>query len=235
MTSSFHPGGLAVVIGASGGIGRAIADRLQSEGHFARVLRFSRSGDTALDLTNEKTIVGAAAIVADTGLPLRLVFNAAGLLHDGDLTPEKTWRDVDPEHLLRSFAVNAIGPMLLMKHLLPMLAPASKSVFATLSARVGSIGDNHLGGWYAYRASKAALNQFVKTAAIELKRRRPQAICVALHPGTVDTGLSSPFGKTGLDVQTPEIAAQHLLAAIETFTAEQSGGFFDRFGEALPW
>lgn len=235
MTNRFRLGGLAVVIGASGGIGSAIARRLESEDRFARVMRFSRSGDPMLDLTREKTIIDAAAAVSATGLPLRLVFNAAGILHEGDLAPEKTWRDVDPEHLQRLFAVNATGPMLLMKHLLPMLASDGKAVFATLSAKVGSIGDNHLGGWYAYRASKAALNQFVKTAAIELKRRRPQAICVALHPGTVDTGLSSGFGKSGLDVQTPDAAARQLLAAIDTFTPDQSGGFYDRFGAVLPW
>ena len=233
--NSFPSGGLAVVIGASGGIGRAVADNLESGGGFARVLCLSRSGDPSLDLTDEQTIIRAATVIRHTGLPLRLMFNAAGLLHDGDLVPEKSWREIDPDHLQRSFAVNAIGPMLLMKHLLPLLPADGKSVFATLSAKVGSIGDNSLGGWYAYRASKAALNQFVKTAAIELKRRRPQAICVALHPGTVDTELSSPFSKSGLDVQTPEVAAKHLLAAIDAFTPDQSGGFFDRFGEPLPW
>ena len=233
--TSFDNGGLAVVIGASGGIGRAIADRLDVDGGFAQVLRLSRSGNPSLDLTDEQTISRAAAAIKTTGLPLRLVFNAAGILHDGDLAPEKTFRDIDPAHLQRSFAVNATGPMLLMKHLLPLLAADGKAVFATLSAKVGSIGDNSLGGWYAYRASKAALNQFVKTAAIELKRRRPQAICVALHPGTVDTGLSSPFSKSGLDVQTPDAAARDLLAAINGFTPDQSGGFFDRFGQSLPW
>ena len=231
----FGKGGLAVVIGASGGIGRAIADRLEFSGGFANVMRLSRSGTPSLDLTDEQTIIRAAADIKATGLPLRLVFNAAGVLHDGDLAPEKTFRDIDPTHLQRSFAVNATGPMLLMKHLLPLLSANGKSVFATLSAKVGSIGDNSLGGWYAYRASKAALNQFVKTAAIELKRRRPQAVCVALHPGTVDTGLSSPFSKSGLDVQTPETAARDLIAAIDECTPEQSGGFFDRFGEPLPW
>lgn len=235
MTNRFRLGGLAVVIGTSGGIGGAIADRLQSGGNFARVMRFSRSGDPMLDLTREQTIIDAATRIAATGLPLRLVFNAAGMLHEGGLAPEKTWRAIDPEHLHRSFAINAVGPMLLMKHLLPLLASDGNAVFATLSAKVGSIGDNHLGGWYAYRASKAALNQFVKTAAIELRRRRPQAICVALHPGTVDTSLSAGFATSGLNVQTPEAAARQLLAAIETLNPDQSGGFFDRFGAALPW
>ncbi|MET0222616.1 MAG: SDR family NAD(P)-dependent oxidoreductase, partial [Tardiphaga sp.] len=120
-------------------------------------------------------------------------------------------------------------------HFLPLLAPHGKAMFATLSAKVGSIGDNHLGGWYAYRASKAALNQLVHTAAIELKRRRPDAVCVALHPGTVDTGLSGPFAKTGLDVLTPAESASTMLATLDRLDAKHSGGFLDRFGELLPW
>ena len=235
MTNSFGTNGLAVVIGASGGIGRAITESLEADDSFARVLRFSRSGSPSIDLTDERTIIRATETIKATGLPLRLVFNAAGVLHDGDLMPEKSWRDIDPEHLQRCFAVNATGPMLLMKHLLPLLAADGKTVFATLSARVGSIGDNDLGGWYAYRASKAALNQFVKTAAVELRRRRPQAICIALHPGTVDTGLSSPFSKSGLDVQTPDVAAKRLLQTIQQLEPGDSGGFRDGFGQSIPW
>ena len=118
------------------------------------------------------------------------MIDASGFLHGDGLMPEKSWREIDPVHMQRAFAINAIGPALLMKHLLPLFPADGRSVFATLSAKVGSIGDNHLGGWYAYRASKAALNQLVRTAAIELRRKRPNAICVALHPGTVDTKLS---------------------------------------------
>ena len=123
--------------------------------------------------------------------------------------------------MAHAFAINAIGPALLMKHFLPLLPRSGRSVFATLSAKVGSIGDNHLGGWYSYRASKAAL--------------KPQAICVALHPGTVATPLSSPFAKSGLQVQAPDLAAQRLLAVIDALTAEDSGGFFNHQGERLPW
>ena len=235
MLTSFPAGGLAVVVGASGGIGRAIAEQLDADDRFASVLRLSRSGTPSLDLTDEASIIRAATMIAATNRQLRLVFDASGFLHDGDFAPEKGWKEIDPDHMKRAFAINATGPMLLMKHLLPLLAADGKAVFATLSAKVGSIGDNSLGGWYAYRASKAALNQFVRTAAIELKRRRPQAICVALHPGTVDTGLSSPFAKSGLDVQMPDAAAAQLLAAIDGFTLKQTGGFFDRFGKALPW
>ena len=122
-----------------------------------------------------------------------------------------------------------------MKHVLPLLPRQGKSVFATLSAKLGSIGENRLGGWYSYRASKAALNQLVRTAAIELGRRRPDSICVALHPGTVDTGLTSPFNKTGLEVQSPDAAAGRLLAVIDRLSPGDSGGFLDHRGERVPW
>jgi NAD(P)-dependent dehydrogenase (short-subunit alcohol dehydrogenase family) len=233
--NSFPAGGIAVVIGASGGIGRALADALEASGQFAKVVRLSRSGTPGLDITSEPSIAQAAAEIAAPGRELRLVLDATGFLHDDEFTPEKSWREIDPDHMQKSFAVNAIGPALLMKHFLPLLATDGKSVFATLSAKVGSIGDNQLGGWYAYRAAKAALNQIVRTASIELKRRKPNAICVALHPGTVATGLTGPFAKTGLDVQTPETAAEHLLAAIDALTSAESGSFLDRFGQPLPW
>jgi NAD(P)-dependent dehydrogenase (short-subunit alcohol dehydrogenase family) len=233
--NSFPAGGIAVVIGASGGIGSAVAEALESSGHFAEVVRFSRSGAPALDITSEPSIAQAAADVAARGGELRLVFDATGFLHDDDFQPEKSWTQIDPAHMQKSFAVNTIGPALLMKHFLPLLASDGRSVFATLSAKVGSIGDNQLGGWYAYRAAKAALNQIVKTASIELHRRKPQAICVALHPGTVATGLTGPFAKTGLDVQTPITAATHLLAAIDALQPGDSGGFLDRFGHKPPW
>lgn len=228
-------GGLAVVIGASGGIGRALINRLRDNGDAAQVLGFSRSGVPAIDLTDEASIIRAVATIKESKHPLRLAVDATGILGDGDHEPEKSLREINPDYLARSFAVNASGPMLLMKHLLPLLPAEGKSVFATLSAKVGSIGDNSLGGWYAYRASKAALNQFVRTAAIELKRRRPNAVCVAMHPGTVATELSAPFAKTGLDVISPDQAAADLLATLDRLEPDQSGGFFDRFGQPLPW
>jgi NAD(P)-dependent dehydrogenase (short-subunit alcohol dehydrogenase family) len=137
--------------------------------------------------------------------------------------------------MAKAYAQNTIGPALVLKHFTPLLPREGRSVVAALSAKVGSIGDNHLGGWHSYRASKAALNQVIHTAAIELKRTRPQAICVALHPGTVDTKLSAPFSKAGLDVRPPEVAAADLLEVIEGLTPEDSGGFFDYAGWPLPW
>jgi NAD(P)-dependent dehydrogenase (short-subunit alcohol dehydrogenase family) len=225
---------IAVVTGATGGIGRAFVAALRTDSRYAQVIALGRGTTPALDLTNEGSIKAAAAFAASRGA-LRLIIDATGMLHAPGVEPEKSWRAIDPTAMAQAFAVNAIGPALLMKHFLPLLPREGKSVFATLSAKVGSIGDNHLGGWYSYRASKAALNQLVRTAAIELKRSRPAAVCVALHPGTVDTGLSAPFAKAGLDVQTPEGAAALMLAALDRLSAQDSGGFFTYRGEALPW
>ena len=224
---------LAVVVGG-GGVGAAVVAVLREAGDYDEVLALGRRGSPALDLLDEASIAAAAAAVRARGVPT-LVFDATGFLHGGGMEPEKSWRELDPAHLAHAFAINAIGPALLMKHFLPLLPCERRAVFATLSARVGSIGDNRLGGWYAYRASKAALNQLVRTAAVELRRSRPQAICVALHPGTVDTGLSAPFAKSGLQVQPPALAAQRLLTVLAGLKAEDSGEFFDYRGERLPW
>lgn len=232
--ASFPPGGVALVVGASGGIGSALVERLAHSGHFAEVLGTRRDGSLALDLTHEASISAAIENVAARG-ELRLVVDATGVLHGGGFLPEKSLRDLDAAHFAHAFVINAIGPALLMKHVLPRLPREGKSVFATLSARVGSIGDNRLGGWHAYRASKAALNQLVRTAAIELKRRAPHAVCIALHPGTVDTSLSAPFAKTGLEVHSPADAATHLLSVIEGLEPAQSGGFYDWRGDEIPW
>ncbi len=202
---------------------------------FAQVVALSRSGSPALDITSEPSVEAAARTLAALDRPVRLVLVAAGFLQGDGFSPEKSWRELDAAHMARAFAVNAIGPALLMKQLLPLLPREGKSVFAVLSARVGSIGENRLGGWYSYRASKAALNQLVRTAAVELARRRPEAICVALHPGTVATALSSPFAKTGLDVQSPDKAATRLLAVLDHLEPHHSGGFFDHRGEPIPW
>ncbi|MFN4013764.1 MAG: SDR family NAD(P)-dependent oxidoreductase [Reyranella sp.] len=228
-------GGIAIVVGAAGGIGGALYGRLSTQSRFSAVLGLGRRSSPPLDLTDEESIAKAARHVAGLGPEVRLIVDASGLLHGNGMSPEKSWRDLDPTHMARAFAVNAIGPALLMKHFLPLLPRQGRSVFATLSARVGSIGDNRLGGWYSYRASKAALNQFVRTAAIELGRRQPAAICVALHPGTVATSLSAPFVKAGLDVQTTDQAAGRLIDVIDRLPPGSSGGFFDHRGDPVPW
>jgi NAD(P)-dependent dehydrogenase (short-subunit alcohol dehydrogenase family) len=227
-----HPEHLipAVIIGATGGIGAALAAELERRGHPVR--RLGRTTEPALDLLDEGSIARAAAGI---GPGLRLVVDATGFLHDERFQPEKSFRQLDPAHLAQSFALNASGPALLMKHFLPLLARDGRAVFATLSARVGSISDNRLGGWYSYRAAKAALNQIMRTAAIELARGRPEAICVALHPGTVETPLSAPFAKSGLEVQPPAQSAARLLDVLAALTPAGNGGFFDHHGRPIPF
>lgn len=220
---------LAVVIGASGGIGGALMDRLQAAGR--TVVGLSRRD---MDLTDEDSIARAAGRVARLGPP-GLILVATGVLHGPGMQPEKTIRALDADAMARAFAVNAIGPALILKHFLPLLPRDRRAVLAVLSAKVGSIADNRLGGWYSYRASKAALNQIARTAAVELRRTHPKAICVAFHPGTVDTPLSDGFAKTGLQVQQPQEAASALLATIDRLDPAQSGAFLDRFGSPIPW
>ena len=219
----------ALVVGASGGIGAALVAELRARGVATRGL--SRRDDR-LDLADESSIAAAVAALEE---PPRLVLVATGLLHADGVQPEKSLAALDPGRLARSFAVNAIGPALLAKHLLPRMPRQGRSVFAVLSARVGSIADNRLGGWYGYRASKAALNQLVRTAAIEQARRAPGAIVVALHPGTVATGLSAPFRGQAEGVVTPEEAAAHLLDVLARLQPADSGGFFAWDGAPIPF
>jgi NAD(P)-dependent dehydrogenase (short-subunit alcohol dehydrogenase family) len=233
--ASFPAGSLGVVIGASGALGSALQARLRAAFGESLALGFSRAGIPALDLTREDSIVDAARVIQKLDAPPRLIIDATGFLHGEGAMPEKSWRQIDAEYLRKSFVINAIGPALLMKHFLPLLPRAGKSVFATLSARVGSIGDNELGGWYGYRASKAALNQLVRTASIELRRHAPEAICIAMHPGTVDSRLSAPFAKRGLEVRSPSEAAENLLGVIDKLLPADSGSFVDYRGERVAW
>lgn len=231
---SLQTRGVAVVFGASGGIGRALVEALLESHRFERVVAFSRTTPVAIDLLDEASLERAAGFAASKG-EIRLVIDATGFLHDENQGPEKSLQQIDAAKMARAFALNAIGPALIMKHVLPLLPRTGRSVFATLSARVASIGDNRLGGWYSYRASKAALNQLVRTAAVELVRRAPNAICIALHPGTVATALSAPFSKDGLEIQTAESSAARLLDVIDQLSPDQSGGFFDHLGSPIPW
>lgn len=218
----------ALVIGASGGIGAALASRLRAHGPTHTLSR----AEGEIDLTDQTSIAAAAERMA-AHAPFDRIIVAAGLLHGDGISPERALRELNAEWLARSFAVNAIGPALCARYFLPLLTPAGR--FAALSARVGSIGDNRLGGWYGYRASKAALNQLIRTAAIELARTRPEAICVTLHPGTVDTGMSRPFQR-GLPSErlfTPDHAAERLLAVLDSLAPSQSGFCFDWAGERI--
>ena len=225
---------VALVIGAGGGIGSALVRALEASGRYDRVIGLGRQSDPPLDLLDETSVARALDTAAKAGV-IRLVVHAAGVLQDTGMVPEKSLSALDPAAMARAFAINATGPALVLKHMAPRLPRQGRCVFAALSARVGSIGDNRLGGWHAYRASKAALNQLVRTAAIELARRNPEMVCVALHPGTVATRLSAPFRTEGPGVQAPETAAAKLLAVLESLPREASGGFFDAEGQTVPW
>ncbi len=245
----------ALVTGASSGIGLAAVAELLDDPSVATVFAVSRGaqvsaalgelearhGDRlvpiAADITLEIDLAALAARVAERAPALHLVFNAAGLLHAPDIRPEKAVAALRMDTLMRVFAINAFAPVLLAKALLPRLKHSQPSVVASLSARVGSIGDNRLGGWYAYRASKAAQNQLLRTLSVELRRSHPRTCCVALHPGTVDTPLSSPFhANVPPDALfTPRRAARQLLDVIAGLTPAESGGFFAWDGSPIPW
>jgi len=232
---------LALVIGAGGGLGAALLQALSIPGGHGidSVLALGRATQPAIDYSDETSLQNAAAWVASQcqlqGAELRLLIVASGFLHGAAGQPERSWSHLDPDYLRQVFLVNTIGPALVMKHFLPLMPRQGRCVAGFVSAKVGSIGDNALGGWYGYRAAKAALNQLVKTAAIELKRRNPQALCVALHPGTVDTALSKPFAKAGLKLRPPEIAATELLTVLAALQPEQTGALVDYQGKVLPW
>ena len=225
--TSFAPGLHAVIIGASGGIGAALADLLEADPGVAAVTRLSRA--TGLDLTDPASITAAASLAA----PPDLVIVATGLLHAEGLAPERALNQLSADAFAQAFAVNAVGPALVAQAFLPLLPNSRKTVFAALSARVGSIGDNRLGGWHAYRASKAALNQLLRTIAIEQARKNPATIILGLHPGTVDTGLSKPFQRNVKNLFTASESAAHLLTVIDAATPAQSGRVFDWQGAEI--
>ena len=229
--------GQALVVGA-GGIGQALASALslQAPGLQVRTAGPMR-GDWRLDLSSDASLTEFIAAHGCLLRPLRLVICCAGLLHGSDLQPEKRLAQVRRRSLERSFAVNAFGPLLLAQALEPLLERGQPFHFASLSARVGSIGDNHLGGWYAYRAAKAAQNQLLRTLALEWRRRLPLATVTLLHPGTTATDLSAPF-RSGVAPErlfTPEQAALQLLAVLARQTPEQSGAFLAWDGQPIPW
>jgi NAD(P)-dependent dehydrogenase (short-subunit alcohol dehydrogenase family) len=231
-----EPTSCAVVIGASGGVGKAVADALEASGAYAAVHRLARSTKEAnhLDLEDEASIVAAAERVR-AGPPPTLIFIATGVLHSGH-DPERTYKAMTPEHLLRDYRINTVGPALVMKHFAPLMLREQRAVFAALSARVGSISDNRLGGWHSYRASKAALNMLLRNLAVELGRSHPQAVVAGLHPGTVDTGLSRPFQKGVADGKlfAPAYSAERLLAVLDGLTPADSGGVFAWDGARIP-
>jgi NAD(P)-dependent dehydrogenase (short-subunit alcohol dehydrogenase family) len=218
----------ALVVGATGGIGAALLAALRADPAI-EAIGLARGTTPAIDLLNEASIAAAATAI---GAPLHLIINATGALHINGAPPEKRLAALSPDTLAAAFALNATGPALLLKHFAPLLPRDAPSAFAALSARVGSIADNNLGGWYSYRASKAALNQLIRTAAIELARTHPLAKILCLHPGTVRTGLTQPIIGTDKGAD-PTIAAQQILRVIGHAT--ESGLFLDQNGKVVPW
>jgi NAD(P)-dependent dehydrogenase (short-subunit alcohol dehydrogenase family) len=241
---TFPPQTRVAVIGASGGIGQALVALFASDPRVERVFALSRTPcpvaspkiiQGELDLEDEASIVNCAASLSSDSV-LDIVVVATGILWSGEqLRPEKSMRELDMDKLAEVLAINTIGPALVAKHFLPTLRKGSKTIFAALSARVGSIGDNRLGGWYSYRASKAALNMLLKTLSIEHARQWPQSVIVGLHPGTVTTELSTPFTKRTPPEKlfSPEISAGHLLKVLDAVTLEDSGGVFAWDGQRV--
>ncbi len=235
------------IFGASGGIGRGFIEHLRDDPAVAHIYAVSRNPDSigiedpklsahGYDPRDEASLEQVAASIKEGG-PLTLAISAIGLLHDDEngLEPEKTWRHLDADKLADTYFANAVVPILIAKHMLPLLPRDQRAGYSALSARVGSISDNRIGGWYGYRAAKAALNQHLRCAAIELGRRYDQAFCIGLHPGTVDTGLSKPFQKQVEEHKlfTPEFSTGAMLQVIDGITAAQSGGLFAYDGEEI--
>ena len=234
--------GCAAIFGASGGIGGALTRALADKG--VTVWAGSRSGDVpqgsgvrpfTFDLNDEATIERAAALMRSA--PPQLIIAATGVLTLADGTgPERSYRGLSPDIMAQVLALNTIGPAMIAKHTLPLLDRNERGVFAAISARVGSISDNGLGGWHSYRASKAALNMLIKNFAIELRRTHKQAVVAGLHPGTVDSGLSKPFQGNLPEGQLtePTEAAQNLLRVLHGLSPDQSGEVFDFAGKRIP-
>jgi len=218
----------ALVIGASGGIGAAVSAKLVQRGW--QVSTLSRSTD-GFDVTDPSSV--QLALDRQDG-PFDLVFVAVGILAPTGGAPEKSLSAIAADQMRDVFAVNTIGPALILRHSANLLPRDRHGVIATLSARVGSIGDNRIGGWHSYRASKAALNQIVHGAAIELGRTHKQSICVALHPGTVATPFTADYAGRHKTV-SPDVAASNLLNVINELSPDQSGGFFDYAGDEIAW
>jgi len=241
MSTSLHSlpqGYQALVVGAGGAIGGALVQALQADPRCARVLGLQRrpgaQGEHAIDVTDAASVAAAAAALR-TQAPWHLIVCATGALQPGTRGPEKRLADIDAHAMAQAFALNAIGPALVIQQFHDLLPLRERGLLGVLSARVGSIGDNRKGGWYSYRASKAGLNMLLRTAAIEVARRRPLAVLAALHPGTVASPLSAPIIGDA-EAATPAQAAAHLLAVLDALPAEGgSGGFHAWDGSSIPW
>ena len=230
------------VIGSSGAIGRAFVDHYINDLSINSIFSFSRSSigidnnkvkHFSIDIENESSIENAAKSVEETNFDEIII--ASGLLHTNEFGPEKSIKDLKADNILKVLNVNTVGPAIIGKYFLPLLNKDNKSVMAFLSARVGSISENKLGGWYAYRASKSALNQVIKTFSIELKRTNPKAIIIGLQPGTVDSELSAPFKRSVSNNKlfSAEYRVSQLIGVIERADESSSGNLISWDGEII--
>ena len=225
---------IAIILGSGGGIGKALKNELLSRGGFNQVICYSKSNDLLLDITNKNEIEKATSELKRNGIKINLLINTVGFLHDEIFFPEKKISDIDANYLLNSFKLNTIGHALVIKYFTPLFDETEKCFLVSLSARVGSINDNYLGGWFGYRASKAALNQIVKSASIELNRTKPNMVLASIHPGTVYTKLSKPFIKESNCFSTTE-SAKKILNTIFKLNNNDSGKFLDYEGKVIPY
>jgi NAD(P)-dependent dehydrogenase (short-subunit alcohol dehydrogenase family) len=223
----------ALVIGASGGIGGALLNACAADPLCARTIGLSRHSTPALDLTDEASIAHAVDNLKPLA-PFHRIMIATGALSLNGMGPEKKLADLQADQLIAAFTINSIGPALILKHITALVPRDQQCVIGILSARVGSISDNRAGGWYSYRASKAALNMLIRTSAIELARKYPKLILTALHPGTVATQLSQPYVSQHTPFSPPE-AAEHILSVIARLTAQDHGGFIAWDGKKIDW
>ena len=222
----------ALVFGISGGIGSNIYSNLKRKKF--EVYGFSRTTEPNNNIISEKYLKDLSLKFIEQNIKIKIFINAIGFLYDNYYSPEKKLQDINQEYMKKCFEINTIPTALMIKYFCPIMTKDEKSIFATISAKVGSISDNYLGGWYSYRASKAALNQIIKTSSIEQKRLNKNLIMVSVHPGTVNTRLSNPFiGKR--KVQTPSEAAIKIIDLLETLTLEDSGLFFDYNKNIIPF
>lgn len=240
----------AIVLGARGGIGAALTRAILDASPTNTVVATSRDaawvsadsgtarcGRHRVDVTDEGQLAALAGHLSGDGWQPNVILNAVGVLHDAEMQPERSWRHLSAAQLQRTFAVNAVGVALVVKHLLPLVPRQGRAVLGSLSARIGSIGDNGLGGWYSYRASKAAHNMLVKTAAIEARRRWPELVLASLHPGTVDSDLSAPFQRNvpAHKLFTPAHAATQLIQVLGNLTPKDSGNHYAYDGSRIEW
>lgn len=236
----------AIVIGGSGGLGQQFVQQLCASSLCTSVWSTYRNNSptfsnpkltwNSLDITDENSIQEWTNQMKESGFSPNFVLNCCGVLHtEQGIQPEKTWRHLNLEQMQQVFAINAFGPALLSKHIIPLMPRTNRAIFASVSARVGSISDNHIGGWYSYRASKAAHNMLIKTISIEAQRKRKELICVSLHPGTVDTALSQPYTKRydPKKLFTPQQSCDYLSAVLQQLSPTDTGSFFAWDGQPI--